>query len=88
MDPVYHSNSLAANTHLDVNQKTLHISGQDQNEVNFVFLIKLDLECQDKLSHKNSDLNQGLLHIWSKFGDPGLNGWWVIAQTISWLTHT
>ena len=22
-----------------------------------------------------------LLHIWSKFGDPSLNGWWVIART-------
>ena len=22
----------------------------------------------------NRDLNQGLLHLWSKFGDPSLNG--------------
>ena len=29
----------------------------------------------------NTDLNQGLLHLWSKFGDPSLNGWWVIART-------
>ena len=29
----------------------------------------------------NRDLNQGLLHIRSKFGDPSLNGWWVIART-------
>ena len=29
----------------------------------------------------NRDLNQGLLHLWSKFGDPSLNGWWVIART-------
>ena len=38
----------------------------------------------------NRDLNQGLLHLWSKFGDPGLNGWWIIARTSSWLTdrHT
>ena len=27
------------------------------------------------------DLIQGLLHLWSKFGDPSLNGWWVIART-------
>ena len=32
------------------------------------------------------DLNQGPLHIWSKFGDPSLNGSWVIARTCSWLT--
>ena len=35
----------------------------------------------------NRDLNQGLLHLWSKFGDPSLNRWWVIARTNSWLTH-
>ena len=33
-------------------------------------------------------LNQGLLHLWSKFGDPSLNGWWIIARTSSWLTDT
>ena len=33
-------------------------------------------------------LNQGLLHLWSKFGDPSLNGSWVIARTNSWLTDT
>ena len=36
----------------------------------------------------NRDLNQGILHIWSKFGDSSLNGWWVIARTSSWLTDT
>ena len=29
----------------------------------------------------NQDLNQGLLHLWSTFGDRSLNGWWVIART-------
>ena len=33
----------------------------------------------------NKDLNQGL---WSKFGDPCLNMWRVIARTRSWLPHT
>ena len=27
------------------------------------------------------DLNQSLLHLWSKFSNPSLNGWWIIAQT-------
>ena len=36
----------------------------------------------------NRDLNQGVLLLWTKFGDPSLNGWWIIAQTISWLTDT
>ena len=35
----------------------------------------------------NRDLNQGLLHLWSKFGDPSLNGSRVIARTSKWLTH-
>ena len=37
-----------------------------------------------------SDLNQGLLHLWSKFSDSSLSGWWVIARTSWWLTdrHT
>ena len=40
------------------------------------------------ITHKNNrDLNQGLLHLWSKFGDPSLNGFRVIAQTSKWLTH-
>ena len=29
----------------------------------------------------NRDLNQDVLRLWSKFGDPSLNGWWVIART-------
>ena len=36
----------------------------------------------------NRALNQGLLHLWSKFGDPSLNSWWIIARTSSWLTDT
>ena len=40
--------------------------------------------------NNNRDLNQGLFHLWSKFSDSSLNGWWVIARTSWWLTdrHT
>ena len=31
--------------------------------------------------------NQGVLYLWSKFGDSSLNGWWVIVQTDKWLIH-
>ena len=31
----------------------------------------------------NRDLNQGILNIWSKFGGPSLNGWWIIGRTSS-----
>ena len=34
------------------------------------------------------DLNQGLLHLLSKFGEPSLNGCWVIARTSKCLPHT
>ena len=46
---------------------------------------------KQKKTHKktnNRDLNHGLLQLWSKFGDPSLNGWWVIARTSTWLLHT
>ena len=33
------------------------------------------------IPQNNRDLNQGLLHLWSKFGDPSLNGLWVIPRT-------
>ena len=35
----------------------------------------------------NRDLNQGLLHLLSKFGDPSLNRCWVIARTSKCLPH-
>ena len=53
---------------------------------------KLNLTLKVKVNHppNNRDLNQGLLHLWSTFGDPSLNGWWVIARTSyrGWRTHT
>ena len=45
---------------------------------------KLNLTCQAQATPQNKrDYNQGILHIWSKFGGPSLNGWWVIARTNS-----
>ena len=35
----------------------------------------------------NRDLNLVVLCLWSKFGDPTLNGSRVIARTSKWLTH-
>ena len=53
--------------------------GQAQNGVNF------DFEGQGQSPpHNNRDLNQGLLHLWSKFGYPSLKGWRVIARTSKW----
>ena len=50
-------------------------SGQAQNGVNSDFEVEFDLE------------GQGLLHLWSKFGDPSGNGSRVITRTSKWLTH-
>ena len=36
----------------------------------------------------NRDLNQGVLHFWSKFNNCSLSGWQVIVQTNWWLTDT
>ena len=34
-------------------------------------------------SHNEMDLNQVILHLWSKFGGPSLNRWWILVQTSS-----
>ena len=39
------------------------------------------------IPENNGDLNQGILHIWSKFGDPGSNGWQVMVRPSPGLTH-
>ena len=55
--------------------------GQAQNGVNFYFEVKFDLEGQGQSPPKTIGIFTKDLHLWSKFGDPSLNGWWVIAQT-------
>ena len=34
------------------------------------------------------NLNHGVLHLWSRFGDPSLKEWWVMARTTSGVIHT
>ena len=56
--------------------------GKLKNGVNSDFEVKFDLAGQGQLPPKTiGTLNQGLLHLWSKFGDPSLNGSRVIART-------
>ena len=63
--------------------------GQAQNEVNFDFQVKFDLEGQGRSPPQNNrHLNQGVLRLSSKFGDSSVNGWWVIVRTSKWLIHT
>ena len=59
--------------------------GQAQNGVNSD--LNLTLKVKVNCPQNNRDLNQSLLHLWSKFGDPSLNGSQVIAWTSKWLTH-
>ena len=35
----------------------------------------------------NRDLKQGILHFWSKFVHPSLNGWWWCRQAQNGVTH-
>ena len=63
--------------------------GPDKLKIGWILTeVKFDLEGQGQLPPLNNrDLNQGVLHLWSKFGDPSLNGSRVIARTSKWLTH-
>ena len=45
-------------------------------------IVKFDMS--SSINPKNNrDLNQCILHLWSKFGDPSLKGWWFITWTSS-----
>ena len=64
-------------------------NGLDKFKMGWILTLKLNLTLKVKVNcpPNNRDLNQGLLHLWSKFGDPSLNGSQVIARTSKWLTH-
>ena len=34
-------------------------------------------------TQNDRDLHQAIFHLWSKFGGPNLNGWWVMVRTSS-----
>ena len=59
----------------------LCISGSGDTE-NFDFQLNFTLKVKVNHLQNNRDLNQGTFHLWSKFGNPSLNGWWVIVWTI------
>ena len=43
----------------------------------------MTLKVRSMAPQNNRDLNQCILHLWSKFSDPSLNGWWVMVRTSS-----
>ena len=53
------------------------------------WFIKLNLILKVKVNHpqNNRGLYQGILHLWSTFGDPSFNGSQVITRTSSGLTY-
>ena len=62
--------------------------GPSQNELNFYFQIKFDLGGQGQSPPQNKkDLYLGILHQCSTFGDPGMNGSYVVMRTRSGLMH-
>ena len=52
------------------------------------FKLNLTLKVKVNCPQNKMDLDQCLLHLWSNFGDPSLNGSRVIARTSKWLTQT
>ena len=64
-------------------------NGQAQHGMSFDFKVQFDIEGQGKLPHKTIGVLTKAFRTsqWSKFEDPSLNGWWVIARTNSWSTH-
>ena len=47
----------------------------DKLKMDYIFTFKFNLSLKVKVKNptKNRDLNQGILQLWSKFGDPSLN---------------
>ena len=99
----WRSRSINPQTNGDLNQGAMHLlsesggSNFNWSQVltwtsskwgNFLFLSSIWTWRSWSIAPQNfKEHNQGLLHIWSNFGDPSLNGWWVIVQTRSGLTN-
>ena len=59
---------------------------QAQNEIKFDFQVKFHFEGQNESHQNNMNLNQGVLHRWSKFGDQRMKNYrmdklWIDADT-------
>ena len=64
--------------------------GKEELKILQFFIFKLNLTLKFKVNYppNNRDLNQGVLLLWSKFGDSSLNPWQDIMRTSKWLPHT
>ena len=64
--------------------------GADKLKRSKHLIFKLNLTLKVKIDHpqNNRHLNQGLLHLCSKFGDSSLNELRLIVRTSPWLIHT
>ena len=74
-------NRLRFHTFLQVSQ-IFQRRNSDANKQYFFEIVKFDKSSSIRAQNKR-DLNQGILPLWFKFGDPSLKGWWVIARTSS-----
>ena len=65
-------------------------NGLDKLKMGSILSLKLNLTLKVKVicPQNNRNLNQGVLLLWTKFGDPSMNRWPVIVRTIKWLIHT
>ena len=55
---------------------------EDAKKTGFWKSVKFDLS-RSINPPKNRNLKQGILYLWSKFGAPSLNEWWVFPRTTS-----
>ena len=53
----------------------------------WLFRLYLALKIKFNRPQNNRDLNQGILHTWSKYGDPSLDGRWVMMQNAQIWVH-
>ena len=71
-------NRLRFHTFLQVSQ-IFKRRKSDANKQDFLKIVKFDKSSSiNPQNHR--DLDQGILQLWFKFGDPSLKGWWVIAH--------
>ena len=69
------------------NDEDRHSFSKSENSQTIAYRIPLDTCLWPWRSKSIIPPNNSGLHLWPKFGNPSLNGWWVMVQTSSGLTH-
>ena len=68
-------------------QGSFYSGGETGHNEILTFKVKFNLDGHGESPPPNiRGLNQSVLHLWSRFGGPSLNRWWVMAWTNSKLS--